>query len=164
MRFPPGTPYRHEVSAFLALWQNKVGEGGLPSRSDFSIPELRPYMGRIAILDVIEGGSDFRYRLYGSDIAQEYRADMTRKSVSDFRPNFKAAIVPGYRACFASKAPWYDIIDIDDDILRYKWERIVVPLATDRRTVDMLMVYRSDLIYQRKTSVGASESIGRALL
>lgn len=149
MLFPAGHPYKSEVTAFLALWQSKASDG-LPRRSDFSMAELRPYMGRVAILDVVDGGRDFRYRLYGSDIAEEYQADMSRKSVNEFRPHFRAAIVPGYQRCLATRAPHYDVIDIDDEMMRYKWERIVLPLATDGRIVDMIMVYRTDLIYERR--------------
>lgn len=150
MDFAPGTPHTSGITRFLALWEGKAGPNRLPRRADFDIPELRPYLGRVAILDVIDGGADFRFRLYGSDIAEEYQADMTRKSVADFRPHFRAAIVPGYRRCLETRAPYYDVIDIDDEMMRYKWERMVVPLAADGQTVDMLMVYRSDLIYERR--------------
>lgn len=150
MDFAPGTPHTTEITGFLRLWEGKGRPDRLPARADFVLPELRPYIGSIAILDVVDGGADFRFRLYGSDIAEEYQADMTRKSVAQFRPHFRAAIVPGYRRCLEMRAPHYDVIDIDDEMMRYKWERIVVPLASDRHSVDMLMVYRSDLIYERR--------------
>jgi len=145
------TPKNPRIAEFLRLWQSKLRGDSLPARSDFTMEDLRTFLGRIGILDVVDAGADFRFRLYGSSVASAYKGEMTGKSVSDFRPNFRAAIVPGYRRCYETRQPHYDLLEIDDPVMLYKWERIVVPLASDGRTVDMLMVYSSDLIYQDRS-------------
>src|SRR5690242_15534169 len=116
----PFVPLNPRLLEFYALWRAKCHDGKLPGRADFSLEELRPYVGRIAILDVIDGGVDFRFRLYGTGIAEEYRGEMTGKSVSAFRANFYEAIVPGYRRTVATKAPHYDLPEIDDALMHYK--------------------------------------------
>lgn len=145
------TPRNAGIADFLRLWQSKRRGDALPARADFPMEDLRPFLGRIGILDVVDAGADFRFRLYGSNVASAYKAEMTGKSVTEFRPNFQAAIVPGYRRCFETRQPHYDLLEIDDPIMLYKWERIVVPLSSDGRRVDMLMVYSSDLIYQDRS-------------
>ena len=65
----PFAPTNPKLLDFYALWRGKCGGGRLPARTDFTLEDLRPYIGRIAILDVIDGGSDFRFRLYGTQIA-----------------------------------------------------------------------------------------------
>ncbi len=146
----PFAPINSKLLDFYALWRAKCRDGRLPARSDFALDDLRPYVGRIAILDVIDGGRDFRFRLYGTRIADEYKGEMTGKSVSAFRANFYAAIVPGYRRAVETRQPHYDVPEIDDDLMHYKWERLVVPLASDGVTVDMIMVCSLELLYRHR--------------
>jgi hypothetical protein len=150
MNDAPFVPINPKLLEFHALWRGRCRDGKLPARADFSLEELRPYIGRIAILDVIDGGRDFRFRLYGTNIAEEYKGEMTGKSVSAFRANFYDAIVPGYRRVLKTKAPHYDVPEIDDALMHYKWERLVVPLASDGTTVDMIMVCSLELLYQQR--------------
>ena len=147
---PPFRPHDPRLVDLYRLWQAKCHDGRLPARSDFSLTDLQPLMGRIAILGVVDGGADFRFRLYGSDIARAYRGEMTGKLVSEYRPHFYAKIAPGYREVIATKRPRYDVIEVDDEMMLYRWERLVLPLAGDGATVDMLLVASITLRYQEK--------------
>lgn len=138
------------LAGFLALWHRKTDGSKLPARAAFSMDDLRPFMGRIGILDVLEKGNDFRFRVYGSNIAAAYRGEMTGKSVRDYRPNFRDAIVPGYRRCFETREPQYDVLELDDDLMFYNWERVVVPLSADGHVVNMLMVCTTDQICRQR--------------
>src|SRR5262249_10216381 len=80
----PFVPHCPNLLAFYALWRAKCRGDALPARADFTVDDLRPFIGRIAILDVIDGGQDFRFRLYGTQIAEEYQGEMTGKSVGAF--------------------------------------------------------------------------------
>lgn len=144
------TAMNPQLAAFLALWRTKTDGTALPARADFSMEDLRPFLGRIGILDVVDGGADFRFRVYGSNIATAYKGEMTGKSVQEYRSNFRDVIVPGYRRCFETREPRYDILKIDDEAMLYRWERIVVPLAADGRTINMLMVCTTDQLYQER--------------
>jgi len=146
----PFVPTNPKLLDFYALWRGKCSGGRLPARTDFTLEDLRPYIGRIAILDVIDGGRDFRFRLYGTQIAEEYKGEMTGKSVTAFRANFFAAIVPGYRRAVETRQPHYDAPEIDDALMLYKWERLVVPLASDGTTIDMIMVCSIERIYKHR--------------
>lgn len=150
MSAPPFRPNDGRLIDLYRLWQAKRGGEGLPTRGDFGIDELRPLMGRIAILDVIDGGVDFRFRLYGSSIASAYRGEMTGKSVSAYRPHFYAKIAPGYREVVATRQPRYDEIQVDDEMMLYRWERLVLPLGNGGTEVDMLLVASITLQYQEK--------------
>lgn len=134
------------LAAFLALWRSRIQAARIPARADFPMEDLRPFLGRIGILEVIGGGADFRFRVYGSNIAAAYRGEMTGKSVQEYRPNFREVIVPGYRRCFQTREPQYDVLEISDETMFYRWERIVVPLSADGSAVNMLMVCTTDQI------------------
>jgi hypothetical protein len=136
-----------QLRAFRDLWESKRRDGKLPARADFDIDDFRPFLGRIVMLDVVDGGRDFRFRLYGTIIVDEYKRDMTGKLASEFRPDFREPIMRGYKAAHDTKRPHVDRIDIDAPDMRYVWDRIVVPLAGDGETVDIILVYSQDLVY-----------------
>ena len=146
----PFRPHDPRLIDLYRLWQAKRSDARIPARIEFGLDELRPLMGRIAILDVIDGGADFRFRLYGSNIANAYRGEMTGKSVREYRPHFYATITSGYLQCVASRAPHYDRLEVDDQMMLYRWERLILPLAADGTTVDMLLVASITLEYQDK--------------
>lgn len=66
----------------LAYWQG-LAQGKLPRWSDFRIEELRPVVGRLALVDPVEAGRDFRYAVYGSGVAEvvtrDYQGETTRE-------------------------------------------------------------------------------------
>jgi len=71
------------VLSFAALWRSKAGPQGLPQRGDFAMQELLPFLGNILIMDVIDGGADFSYRLIGTAIVAASNRDVTGQKVSD---------------------------------------------------------------------------------
>ncbi len=71
------------ISSFANLWLRKCDDDALPARSDFPTEDLRPWMGNLILMDVLEGGVDFRYRLVGTDIVAVVGRDLTGKLVSE---------------------------------------------------------------------------------
>lgn len=71
------------VSAFGALWRRKRRGDDLPRRADFAMEELAPWFGHVIIMDVIDGGRDFRYRLIGTSITGFLDRDYSRRLVSE---------------------------------------------------------------------------------
>jgi hypothetical protein len=136
-----------QLRAFRDLWESKRRDGKLPGRGDFDIDDFVPFMGRLAMLDVVDGGRDFRFRLYGTVIVEEYKKEMTGKLASEFRADFVGPIMTGYKAAHDTKRPYVDTIDIDAPDMHYVWDRIVVPLASDGETVDVILVYSQELKY-----------------
>lgn len=71
------------VRGFHALWEAKRAGRPLPRRSDFQIEELSPWFGHVIVMDVIDGGEDFRYRLIGTAITEFLDRDYSGKLVSE---------------------------------------------------------------------------------
>lgn len=104
---------------------------GAPARSLADAFSLRPWLGSIMILEPIEGGAYFRYRLYGSAIADVAGFDMTGKKVSDFGSRTGAFFMSVYRRCLATDAPCLTH-NLGEHARRFVvWERLVLPFATD---------------------------------
>ncbi len=121
-----------DIQAFYGFWRQKHRPDGLPRRSDFDPFDLKPYLGRIMILEVERSEPArlrFRYRLYGSAIAELQRRDLTGRYVDEtFSPPRYARTQQSYatvmdRGCaqfLIGRAP------LDKDFIVY--ERILCPL------------------------------------
>ena len=60
----------------LIYWHDLRGERVFPEPPEIDPFDFKFALGYIMLLDVIDHGVDFRYRLYGTKIAQAYRKDM----------------------------------------------------------------------------------------
>lgn len=54
------------LQRLLQLWDVKRGQRPMPVRADFDVLELKDWLGNLVLVDVLEGATEFRYRLYGS--------------------------------------------------------------------------------------------------
>src|SRR5260370_1292126 len=74
---PPGLAWNPAAEQFdgawllflPAYWQALAETGELPHLKQIDPIALRPALGYVMLLDPVKGGGDFRYRLYGSQIA-----------------------------------------------------------------------------------------------
>ena len=123
----------------LRLWRSKCRQDLIPARADFSHTELRPWFGYLILLDVIDGGADFHYRLFGSSIASYLGIEMTGKRLTR-HPN-RAAVdfyLESHRMAVRTRVPvmgegWPEMGKVK---LR---RRLIMPLAADGTTVDIVM-------------------------
>lgn len=82
------TRYLPDSIRFLRLWEMKRGASNVPSRESFDFDDFLPWMGRVSIMEVLTGGADFRYRLYGTTLAEVMGEDLTGKYVRNItRPD-----------------------------------------------------------------------------
>ena len=70
------------VRRFCDLWDSRSSDGGIPTRAQFSLEELKPWFGSILFMDVVDFGADFRHRLIGTRIVEMVGRDLTGKLVS----------------------------------------------------------------------------------
>lgn len=131
-----------ELERLVALWHSKRVDGGLPARRDFDPQTLKWLLGWISIVDVIDGGRDYIFRLYGSRVAEALGFDLTGKSISDY-PHGRADVLrESYervtRTGEIDRIAWATLSNTGKPTV--VWERIVLPLADDGVTVNKLMV------------------------
>jgi len=119
----------HERSvSFLSYCLEKKPKGGLADRRDFTGETLKPWLGNIIVLEFDRERDDFRYRLYGSEIAALAGFDMTGKWVSDFRSEIGDLFSAQYRNAVQEKR----LIVSRNSYLHSRapcdWERIICPV------------------------------------
>jgi hypothetical protein len=101
---------------------------------------LRFILGWLMIMEPLEDGADFKYRLYGSAIAATTGRDLTGCKVSDSFPIFAAWTIEVYRAALARRRPVLTrhsprrLVPID------QWERLILPYAGRDGAIGRLLV------------------------
>lgn len=88
------TPTTEETKALYQLWLQKKPECGIPGRDSFSVDEFAAHglLGHIFLIEPMNGGEDWRYRLLGSKVVWLFGRDLTNVSMKDYFPAEDAAI------------------------------------------------------------------------
>ena len=132
-----------QLRFLLRYWSELAGARAMPCAKEIDALEMRPALGYINLLDVVEGGEDFRYRVFGSIIAAVAGYDMTGRTVSALK------VVP-YMAEFAL-ATCRAVVQRGQPLLTehrppasavptVAWHGLILPLAGDDGGVTRLLV------------------------
>lgn len=123
-------------------WRAKT-DGGLSAPVRAIDPaEMRFILGYVMLLDVLDDGADFRYRLYGSLIAERFGRDVTGQTVRDFGDgeyivNFFLAT---YQAVAETSRPLLSTHFPRPGSQTASWSRLILPLADGTGAISRLLV------------------------
>lgn len=121
---------------FLATHWRTIAARGLPHLGEIDPFKLRPALGHLMVLEPVDHGRDFRYRLYGSALARISGLEMTgRKSsehpASAYVSEFSIAI---NRAALTAGMPIYSTRRPVGAELAMRWHRLTLPFVDDSGT------------------------------
>jgi hypothetical protein len=128
---------------FYDYWQGKRRGERLPGRQDIDPLEIPDLLPHISILDVVGTGTAmrFRFRLVGTANVRIAGREYTGAFIDDvFEAEDAARMGAAYREIVDRREPHYWVNQAavrGNPPVRYS--RLMVPLATDGQTVDMLM-------------------------
>jgi hypothetical protein len=131
------------VRRLFDYWRGKGGADRLPGRQDvdpLDIPDLLPH---VTIFDVERGaaGLRFRIRLLGTATVELLGSDCTGHYLDEqMLPEDAARIIASYRLVVEERRPhfWRSYL-LTPGREHIHYERLLLPLARDGRTVDMLL-------------------------
>jgi hypothetical protein len=130
-----------ELEALEALWQARRRGDRLPGRADFDPLVLKPWLGHLNLVDVVDGGADFIYRVYGTAVTATWGVEMQSRSVHSFPPWVVPHALQRYREAVGLCRPIYSVDVVSrKEPPRLIWERLILPLASDGTTIDKLLV------------------------
>lgn len=124
-----------------AYWNEKRGARPFPSRRDIDPLDLGYILGWLILVDVGYEPLRFRFRLYGSNLVDQMRIDMTGQDLSEHPgPEYRNYIEQQWRNTVEKQHPTYSSFEgwLDDRRLRVAALRL--PLSSDGRVIDMLLV------------------------
>jgi hypothetical protein len=138
------------IAELYELWDAKRVGRLLPSRRDFDIAELKPWLGWIAMYDVVTNAApadhDFRYRLVGTNFVRYHNIDPTGQLVSESGlASDRQAMLENLRDICAARLPRYRRDNLPCvDMRSYTPPRLYLPLAEDGETVDVILLLGAD--------------------
>ena len=143
-------------------WERLRGNRRFPLAAEVDAVDMREALGHIMLLDVIDGGQDFRYRVYGTKIADRSGFDMTGKRTSEVRTDgyvrdFFLAI---YRAVLLRGEPVFTNHAAPPRITAATWNRLILPLADDSGAIVRLLVGNVPHPWRESLSTVRSKSQG----
>ncbi len=164
----PGASRWPELDAFTRFWRAKAPPGGLPPKSAMDPIEMRRWLGHLSIVEVVDGGADYRVRLHGTKVAAAAGIDLTGRNVSHYPGERRVAMHESYQLAVESRAPCYSSIILrpGDRPQLVIWERLLLPLAentgSDRVGFVITLGYR--LVTDRPLGEYRAEAEGHGML
>jgi hypothetical protein len=128
----------------LDWWKGRAArEGGLPSAAEPLDPlVLRPALGVLMTMDVLPGATDFRYRLFGTVVAQRSGFDLTGKLVTEVPGPHDGVVwfLATYGAAALEAAPLYTEHTPWSAMSVTRWYRLILPLGGPDGTVQRFVI------------------------
>ena len=93
----------------LSYWLAKRGESSMPSKRDVDPTDIPPkILPNLQLIDVVDGGARFRYRLIGTATVDAYGEDFTGRCPDEIFPADARDFILGiFRQVCAWKAPLF---------------------------------------------------------
>ncbi len=144
-----GLAHDSTLLGLFELWQRKRKTRALPARADFSHQELRPWFGRLVLLQAVDGGADFRFRLMGMNLVSEVGFDHTGGLMSEL-PN--KTLIPHFlavhREALRRRTPILAEHKPEVDTVKRR-RRLILPLGKDGAIADMTMTASYPIAFAR---------------
>jgi hypothetical protein len=125
----PSVPNAATNRFLLEYWLSERGDA-LPPVSAVDPVRLGPALGRIVVVEPVARGEDFRYRLFGTDVAAVAGYDMTGKMLSahPLAPELAGLVMALYRVMMQRPEA---VLTVNHPRFtgQVSWERIVLPFA-----------------------------------
>jgi hypothetical protein len=139
MSDPNLTLLHPKLQSLYALWRDQRPVGAVPVSDVIDPAALKPWLGNLLVMDVIEG-DNFIYSYYGKALADAFHADMVGRSI-ELLPEQQRTLLQGeYDKARRDQLPVARVYTAAFEDGTETWERLVLPLSTDGRVVDKLLV------------------------
>jgi hypothetical protein len=130
------------IRFLLAYWTALAAGRAMPGTAEIDALALRPALGYIALLDVVNSGRDFRYRLYGTILAAVAGFDMTGRLASEHKASAHIThfYMASYRAAVTRGRPLFTEHRPGSTQITRGWHRVVLPFAGADGSVQRFLV------------------------
>jgi hypothetical protein len=129
------------VRAFLQYWRRLHQNGRMPRRVDIDPVEVPQLLKYIVLMDVVDNGADFRFRLIGGHTVEMVGVNPTGRLLSDYvgDNNFGDFTLRLHRLMMDWQVPIYNGGSHRTAYgTTHSCERIMCPLSEDGRTISTI--------------------------
>ena len=133
-----------DLGQIRAYWDRRRGDRFAPRRADIDPADLKEFLSRIMIADVLRDPMEFRYRLSGTNIGSVHGQEMTGKRPRDLTPAAYGELIHAhYCEAVERRQPLLHLILLDTSQRSRSYARLLLPLSEDGETVSMLLTIDS---------------------
>lgn len=127
-------------------WQARKNGKIAPARQDIDPTDLPDVLARIYLVEGVGEPPRFRVRLAGTEVVRRFGREVTGKYVDELDlDDLKGEILGDYAEAVRHCRPVCTHLEFSrSDRLVMVYERLILPLSADGRTVDMLLCALSD--------------------
>ena len=133
-----------ELIRFYDYWTSLRGDRAIPSRADVDPLHIpREFLPNLMLIDVLREPRRYRYRLIGTQVVAasgEDRTGQTFENVGFIKAH--PVVLEQYNCVVENARPLHSLEPFTNFATgaSYDVDRLLLPLSSDGRTVDMLMV------------------------
>lgn len=147
MRLTRSEITRENLRRLVEYWEGLRPAGALPSRRDVR-PEDLPYvLSQLMLVDVVReppphasSGCSFRFRLVGTRIEQAGHPGLQGRWVHELNPlPYRRLVQLAYEEAVQEGEPSFHRVALDHGGQQLRYERVILPLASDGKRVDTLL-------------------------
>ena len=128
------------LRSLYAYWLELRSDDECPAAAAVDPLAMRFALGQVMLVDVLDGGVDFRVRLFGTIIADRLGFDLTGRRMSDMDGPIMPFFVTTYRCAMLQQCAIFTRHASPPDIPVAWWERLVLPLSDTSGAVSRLLV------------------------
>jgi len=141
MSEPDSEPSDPLLRQLFDYWTKKKGERIAPSRTDIDPAELRALLRNVFLVERVGEPPRYRYRLVGTNIVREFGEEITGRYLDEVDFDYVTSrVVSEYDRAAEERRPiaskW---AYTKQSGRRMVYERLILPLSSDGRTVDMFL-------------------------
>jgi len=129
-----------ELERLYRFWDAKRAGRAAPARRDLAMEELKPWLGHLLVIEVIDGGADFVYRVYGTAISAFFGNDLTGKRLNEVDEATQEAVGKERRDVVATLRPTCGVRPPRTFREHTLVARASLPLSHDGHAVDQLLI------------------------
>lgn len=125
-------------------WTERRGAKRYPSRDDIDPLDFGYALGRVSLVDVLEGPRRYRYRLVSTSLTALLGYEMTGKFLDQIpETEMRAYTERLYATAVERGVPLFFRDEAAIDRRYWKHEALILPLSSDGTLVNILMIYRT---------------------
>jgi hypothetical protein len=119
------------IRFLVEYWHSLKADRGIPKASDISPFDLKPALGHVVLIDMLDDGWNGRFRLYGTKVAETYGRDMTGRCVSDIDGgNYMSVFFRAlYRVAWLRQEAFFSLHYPPPHVSVESWQRLALPLC-----------------------------------
>jgi hypothetical protein len=133
------------VCEAFATWQRLCGGRRFPSRADMSPRAMRGFLKNMTLVQVLDGGQDFRYRVSGDAVNLQQGMNLQGVTLTEIDariPHYGSHLRKLYQRVLRRREPlaYRGLYYRPADQHTFSHESIMAPLSDDGETIDHLIV------------------------